>query len=300
MVNVSRGLLLALGSYALLTGADAAVKLLGARYAVIQIAFFNCAFALVAILAVALLRGDVGRMRPRRWRLHLTRGLVTFLTTLVNFWSYVNFPLSQIYALLFSTPLIASVLAVILLGESVSPRRWAAIAAGFGGVLLVLDPFHADFQWVSLFSLLGAFGAAVNMIMLRQLGLNGETIEATGTVGNLFALSIVPFFLPAVWVTPTASDAGLIVLAGLLTGSSFLLLAAAFHMSQASNVAPAQYAQLAFALAVDILVFGELPGVAVAFGALVVLASCVWAGRRTSPPPTGRADGRKLSEERNS
>ncbi|MBJ3775321.1 DMT family transporter [Acuticoccus mangrovi] len=275
---------MALASYALLTCVDALVKLLGAHYHVFQITLFNCGFALVAILTIAWLRGDVRRMKPRRWRLHLVRGGVTVATTVVNFWSYVHFPLVDVYAILFSSPLIATLLAAAVLKEHVSPRRWAAVAIGFCGVLIVLEPSGVAFRWASLIPLIGASGMAVNMILLRRLGLNGETVESTGTVGNVCALLIAPFVVPAVWVEPRGLDLMLVMASGLLTGCSFLLLASAFRAAPAASIAPLQYAQLFFATVAGVVLFSSVPAWHTVLGAAVILGSCLWSFREGAAP----------------
>ena len=268
----ARGILMALTAFALFTGMDTAIKVLGGHYHVVQVAFFNSLFALVAVVAIALARGRRLQLWPRHWRLHLARWSCSYLATLAIFWSYPRLPLAQAYAILFASPLLVTALSVLVLGEPVGWRRWAAVLAGFAGVLVVLDPGHDRIDWPALVTLAGATGHAFNLLFIRKIAVRGEPVEATGVAGNGLTLLVSVFVLPFVWVAPTPHDLALSTGAGLTAGAAFLLLTTAFHSAPAALVASYQYSQMIYGLAVGWLLFGDLPTARMLLGASIIIA----------------------------
>jgi EamA-like transporter family len=167
------GILMAMFAFAMFTGMDAAIKLLAGRYHVLQVMWLNSLFALLAVVMMAALRGRTRLLWPRHWRLQLIRWSVSYLATIDIFWSYPRLALADAYAILFTTPLLITALSAAILGEHVGWRRWAAVAVGFGGVVVILDPGHGMVAWAGLAVLAGAVGHAFNMLLVRKIGVAG-------------------------------------------------------------------------------------------------------------------------------
>jgi drug/metabolite transporter (DMT)-like permease len=269
------GVLLALAAFAMFSFMDTGVKLLGGRWHVLQVACLNSLFALLAVTVIGLARGGWHRLRPRQWRLHLLRWSFSFGATLAIFWSYTRLPLADVYAILFAAPLLITALSVPVLGERVGWRRWAAVVAGFLGVLVILAPSGGMIAWPALVALAGAVGHACNMLIIRKLGhaTAGEPLEAVGVVGNVLTVLACLLFLPAVWATPSPPDLLLSALAGAVSGAAFLLLAAAFRLAPAALVAPFQYSQMVYALLAGWLLFHDRPSPRMLIGAAIVIGS---------------------------
>jgi drug/metabolite transporter (DMT)-like permease len=267
------GIVAALVSFAMFTAMDTGVKLLGEHYHVLQVAFFNSLFALMAVVAIGLARGGWSRLRPRVWRLHLLRWSISYTAALAIFWSYPRLPLADVYAILFASPLIVTALSVPLLRERVGWRRWTAVIVGFLGVLVILCPGGGMIAWPALVALFGAIGHAFNMLIIRKIGTRDEPVEAIGVVGNGLTLLAGPLLLPFVWVTPSPGDLLLAAAAGTIAGAAFLLLAAAFRAAPAALVAPFQYSQMIYGIAVGWLLFADRPSPRMLIGAAIVIAS---------------------------
>ena len=148
---------------------------------------------------------------------------ISYLATIAIFSSYPHLALADAYAVLFASPLLITALSAVVLGEQVGWRRWTAVAVGFLGVLVVLDPGHGVVAVAGAIVLAGAVGHAFNMLYVRKIGLVGEAVEATGTAGNVLTCLLTLLVLPWVWQTPSASDLGLAAVAGTIAGSAILL-----------------------------------------------------------------------------
>jgi drug/metabolite transporter (DMT)-like permease len=268
------GIVMAMTAFAMFTAMDTAIKLLAGRYHVLQVIWLNSLFALLAVVLLAALRGRVRQLWPRRWRLQLARWGISYLATVAIFWSFPRLTLADAYAILFTAPLLITALSAAVLGERVGWRRWAAVGVGFAGVVVILDPGHGIVTWAGLAVLAGAIGHAFNMLFVRKIGVAGEAVEATGSAGNVLTLIATPLLLfPGAWQTPTLPDLSLAAVAGILAGSGFLLLASAFRLAPAAVIAPFQYSQMVYGLAVGWLVFAEWPDPRMLAGSAIIVAS---------------------------
>jgi drug/metabolite transporter (DMT)-like permease len=132
--------LLALLGFFLFATSDAVVKVLTARYSVLQLIPVHVAFAALPLLVSTVRAGDLGVLRPRHPGLVALRGLPAGAGTAPNFYAFSTLPLADVYAIIFGVPLVVAVLAVPVLGERADARRWAAVLAGFAGVLVMVRP----------------------------------------------------------------------------------------------------------------------------------------------------------------
>lgn len=129
---------LALVAFVLFSLMDAVVKVLSARYPVQEIVLINALITVLVVPTLALRRGGLAQLRTRRPGLHLLRGCTGALTACAAFYAYSRIPLADAYAIIFTTPLLVTLLSVPLLREPVGWRRASAAGVGFVGVLIML------------------------------------------------------------------------------------------------------------------------------------------------------------------
>ena len=193
-------------------------------------------------------------------------------------------PLAETSALNFLSPGITMALAAVWLHEQVGWRRWAGLAVGLAGMLLLIRPSTAAVNSGVLFGIGSAACNAVYQILTRRLvgiDLPATTIVQTG----LWATLLVSGFLPLVWVWPTGGLWGLLVLIGTLGGVGHFLLILAYERSPASLLAPLTYIQLLLALLFGALLYGEFPDAYGLKGAAVIAAGGLIVVHRDRQPP---------------
>lgn len=270
--RTSTGILLALGAYALFTLMDTVIKVLGGRYSVVQVLFFNALFSFATVALIAALRSQLSRLASPQWRLHLLRWLIGLPGGFAIFWVYPRMPLADVYALLFAAPLFMTALSVPVLGERVGWRRWSAVVAGFVGIVVMLRPGSATLGITALAALFGALVHAGNMLLLRRMrGIDPP--ETFGLWGNGLTLLATATVLPWVWRMPSAPDLALHALAGTIAGSGFLLLVQAHARAPVAVLAPFQYSQMIYGLLIGAALFGDRPDPTMLAGAVIVVAS---------------------------
>lgn len=199
--------------------------------------------------------------------------------------------LASTSAILQVLPLTLVLGAALFLGEKVGWRRWASVAVGFAGVLLILRPGTATFQPAMIWALLGVAGLTMRDLATRRIppGVPSDQLSASAYG------AIVPGSLALGLVSGQAAVAVGPWQLGLLGGTvifgvlGYATLVAASRLGEASSVAPFRYTRLGFALLVAAVVFGERPDLPMLLGAgMIALAGgyAMWreANARRSPP----------------
>src|SRR5687768_4593622 len=139
MTSHARAALLMLGSTVFFGLMAVTIRLASESLDTFEVAFFRNLFGLLALLP--LLRGRMlASLRTTQLPRYFLRSAIGVASMLCGFWAIGNLPLAQAVSLSYSTPLFVTIAAVIFLHEQVRARRWAAVAIGFIGVLVIVQP----------------------------------------------------------------------------------------------------------------------------------------------------------------
>jgi len=200
------------------------------------------------------------------------RGLLLLVSTGTNFTAVKYLQLAQTSSISFSNPLWVCALSALLLGERVGPRRWAAVAIGFVGVLIIIRPGGAGFHWAMLLSVVCALSAALYQVATRKVGGSDLALTSLIYVAISGTAGALPF-VPIGWVTP-AWWVWLLLLAAAAYGSiGHFLLIQAHRLAPAPVLAPFVYTQIISMIIIGYVVFGDVPDYATLIGSLVVVGS---------------------------
>lgn len=269
--DARHGILWMLLTMFLFVAMDGIAKYLVQTYPVVQVVWARYTFH------VALLIVWIGARLPKllityRPGLQLARSLLLLLTTAFYFLALSFIPLAEGSAIMMISPLLVTALSMPLLGERVGPRRWAGVAAGFVGAMLIIRPGSEMMQFASLLALAAAFCNGLYHICTRILSQTEHvltTLVYSASIGALASTLAVPFF----WVSPDAWGWFLMVAVGLLGGLSHFALIKAFAAAPAATVAPFTYTNLLWAALIGFLAFGDLPDGMTVLGAAIIAAS---------------------------
>jgi len=232
-------------------------------------------FITQTLIASALLLPLRGRalVRTRHLRWHVVRGLMFCAMTGGNFWALQYLQLTVTASIFFTVPILIALMSAPLLGERLDGRRWAAILAGFAGVLVIVRPGSAAFHPAMLLSMGNAVLYAGFNLMTRKLAAYDppETIQFLPAL--VASVVLAPFALAA-WQSPPGAFEWLVLcMMGVFGGTGHYLLALAHRYAPASTLAPFLYQQILYMALFGYLVFGSVPDAAVWIGAAVVVSS---------------------------
>jgi drug/metabolite transporter (DMT)-like permease len=269
-----------------LASMDALGKYLGETYPIAQIVFVRALLGLPFLVLLARLsHAGIGQLRTARPYLHAVRALLA-AAGVFSFYTALRFmPLAEVTAIAFAAPLIVTALSAPLLGEPVGWRRWAGVLAGFAGVLIVVQPGTAAFQWAGLVALLAAACYALMLMTARKYAASESALSLVvwSTLGTALLTGVVT---PFQWVPPATADLPWFLAIGVLGGLTMLLLTRAFQLAPAAVVAPFDYTAMLWAVGYGWLVWRDVPAPTTWLGSAVIVAAGLYVmhreGRRRS------------------
>lgn len=262
-------------SFAVMTGL---IRHLSAAIDPVEIVFFRNLFGVVVMLPW-LMRNGLQVLCTRRLPLHGLRAAACLVAMTSWFYaiSYTN--LADAVALSFTTPLFATVAAVIFLGEMVRPHRWTAVFLGFVGTIIILRPGFQEISPLALLVLLSASMMAIAAVLAKSL----TRTDPPGAIVFYAMLFLTPASLfPAlfVWQTPTFHECIYLLAIGSAATLSHICVVRALALADASAVLPFDFIRLPLIALVGYFAFGEKLDAWTGIGAAIIIGSSVYVARR--------------------
>ena len=283
--NVKGGaiMLLAVGAFSFM---DAGMKVLSSAYPPLQITSLRCLASLPLILVWVGVGGGFRRILRVRFGLHALRAVIGIVMLTAFVYGVRRLPLSEAYAIFFVAPLLITVFAALILGERIEWQRWAAVAIGLGGVLIVLRPTGAGVATLAGLSVvICAVGYALSAILVRILGRTDSSESMVFWLLTLMGAGATLLALPQ-WRPIQAQHWMAIVIVGLSGCLGQWAITEAFRLGEASFLAPFEYSALVWGLALDWTLWQTLPEARALAGAAVIVASGIYLIRRERSVPT--------------
>ena len=282
MTDHIRGIALKVTAVSIFTFMMALIKATSQEVPTGQQVFFRAFFTLLVVMAWLSTRGDFPKaLRTSNILDHTWRGLAGAAAMSLRFFALGVLSFPEVAALGFTTPLILTVLAALILGETVRAFRLTTVALGFMGVLIVLwptlnmDGARSTLEIIGATAMLGSAAlAALAQIFVRRM----VATEGTAQIVFYFSLLITVLSLctlPFGWVKPSFEATAMLITAGVIGGIGQICLTAAYRNAPASVVAPFDYTSMLLALALAYFWFSEIPTLWTITGASVIITSGV-------------------------
>ncbi len=273
---------------------DASMKWVLAELPVGQAIFLRGLFCLLPIAVMIWRAGGWPALRPARPAGQaLSAGLlIVALFLFITSLSYL--PLALATIMVYASPLFLTAMAPFLLGERVGWRRWSAVALGFLGTILIIQPGSAGFTLLLLLPLAAAFLSALRDAVTRNLVASETSVSILAFSNVAITLCALPIAL-AVWVPPSGEAIAVLALAALTFGLGIFLMTETFRYADASLVSPYRYGGVIWALIIGFLVWQDEPTASVLAGAALIIASglfILWRERAVAGPGDKPAQSR--------
>lgn len=293
--NNVQGAGLAFLSYAVFATHDAVIKFLGGSYMPFQILFFSVLLSFPLVTLMLMRDPEARTLRPVHPWWVAARTASGSLTGAAAFYAFTVLPLAQVYAFVFASPLLITVLSIPILGERVGIHRWAAVVVGLVGVLLVLRPGATEISLGHIAALVAAGGSALTAVITRKIGSEERTavLMLYPMMANFILMGIALAF---VYRPMPAAHFGLLAFMSALGFTGGILMIAAFRRGDAAVVAPMHYSQIIWATLFGLLFFEEVPDLFTGIGATVIIMSGVYVVVRESL--SGRSANRPVTRAR--
>ncbi len=246
---------------------------------------FARSFVIIPFIFLSLaLQGKLATLKTKRPGGHVIRSILGCAALALWFTALGYLPLTDVTALLYLSPILNVILAVIVLKETVGIWRGGAVAAGIIGVLIIMLPkVSGNYETAALIGvaccLLNTLCFSFSLIQIRQLS---TTDSPTSIVlyFSLFSSIIALATLPFGWRWPSGEEWLLLIGIGALGGLGQLLLTACYKYASISVIAPFEYSTLLWATLIGIFFFGERPSLATLGGAALIVAAGIVVAHR--------------------
>jgi drug/metabolite transporter (DMT)-like permease len=253
------GIALVVGAGACFSVLDTTTKFISTAVPLLMALWFRYAFQAVATTLTVLPVRGMSVWRTLHPKFQVLRGVLLLASSLFAFASLKYMPVGEFTAIVMIAPLAITVLAATVLKEKVSAMRWALVAGGFAGTLVIIRPGGETFQWASLLPL-GLVGTnAWFQVLTSKLARTEDPVTMhlyTGWVGTLIAALALPFVwaeLPDWWLWAA------LCLMGVMATVGHFMLILAYQRAPAATLTPYLYSQIAFAMLGGWLVFSHVP-----------------------------------------
>jgi drug/metabolite transporter (DMT)-like permease len=273
-----RGILYALAGYTIWVLGDTTIKIAGTlAIPKFEILLFSSISGMIVILAATLVRGEIGKLRPRRYGVLILAGLMFTLSYLLSVWVLPRTPLAIYYVIIFACPLMLVLMASRFLKEHLDWKHLTAITIGFAGVIVAIDPlrFLSDGEhylaYAATFIIMIIF--ATQMLMLRMMG-HTESRESL-----VFYMRLTGFFVTLIigyfsgFGSPSPGDIAISLISGIFGGLGWLCMAEAYKCVSTVTVASLHYSQIIAGALFGYLIWGEVPTLHLAIGVVVIIAT---------------------------
>jgi drug/metabolite transporter (DMT)-like permease len=221
---------------------------------------------------------------PKRPRLQLLRGLFHSGGLVLWFAALPMVTLAELTAIGFSGPLFICLGAVLFLGERMTGARWAAVLIGFGGVILVVQPWQGGFAGVSAGTLLmlAATPVFAGGFLTAKVLTRHDRADVIVFWQHLWVSILLLPLAFAGWVMPDGPQWTLLVICGFLGAGGHYCTTRAYKVADISAVQSVKFLDLVWAALLGVAIFGTVPAAWTVAGGVVILASTLWLAKRES------------------
>ena len=259
-----------------------ATKFLAGEFPIFQIMFFRALGQTAWMFLFFWPKHGFGMFRSANLPLQLTRSTLLFVSSIFWIKAIAVVPLTTASAINFTAPILVVMLSIPLLGEKVGLHRWGAVALGFVGALIVIQPSSEGVPTAVLWLIGAAFLFALYQILTRKLAaVDSEATSAIYTI--LVSLFVSACVVPWHYQSPVGNEAlawGAFAATGLLGGLRHFFVVKAYALAPASVISPFFYGELIGVTLLGFLVFGDLPTTATWIGAAVIISSGLYIAHR--------------------
>jgi drug/metabolite transporter (DMT)-like permease len=293
--NNSKGIILILIAMSLFSMQDALIKFIFEQSALYEIFFGRYLVAAIVLFIYLSFKGQKVSLKTHYPLLTFIRVLLHFIAFSTFFISITYMQLATANALFFSCPFFVSIFAKFFLKEFIGIRRWSAIAFGFMGVLIVLNPNFSDFEYKNLLPVLSALFYAASMTITKYTS-DKDDVNTQLYYFYLIALILCGIiylfmgngqfnstdfdpttqFIFREWFSNFDYTWKFILFFGLAASIAFLCIFSAYIIASPSVVSLFEYSLIIMSMIPGYFLFSEIPPLRTLLGVICIISAGVY------------------------
>lgn len=265
-----------LAAMAILPFIDVLAKKLGQQgLPILIVVWARALFGGLMTLPFALQAEGARAFRPAQPLHHLARAVLLFSATFLFFQALKYLPIADALAIFFVNPLVIVVLSALVLHEKVGPRRWAAVAVGFAGTLIIIRPGMVEVNPGTFYALGAGVALGSYFVMTRHIAGAADAMVLTFQTSAIGAV-LMTLVLPFLWQTPSPIQWGMLAGLGVIATFGHVLITKAYEHAEASLLAPLAFTEIIMATVVGWWFFDDLPDRWTVLGVTILIASAIY------------------------
>ena len=270
------GIALMLAAMAILPVIDVFAKKLGQAGMPILIAVWARAlFGGLMTLPFALRAEGARAFRPAQPLRQLLRAALLFGATFLFFSALKYLPIADALAIFFVNPLVVVILSALVLRERVGPRRWAAVAVGFVGTLIIIRPGMVEVNPGTLLALGAGVALGSYFVLTRAMAGVADAMVLNFQTSAIGAV-LMGLALPVLWVDPSPVQWAMLAAVGVIATLGHVLITKAYEHAEASLLAPLAFTEIVTATILGYVFFSDLPDRWTVLGVAILIASAIY------------------------
>lgn len=263
------------------------VKLAGERGAhLMELIFWRQLLTILLLGTGLVLTGNLALLKTRRLPAHARRAASGLFGMVFTYGAVLLLPLAEATTLGFTAPVFAVLIAIALFGERIGPYRWGAVAMGFAGVIVVMQPFSGLHEGVTL------FGVAVGLVAPLMVAVISFQLQDLNTTENpwsivfwfaTLSLPMAAIALPFVMAAHDPLTWGLIFAMGIVGAAAQMLLTTSLRFGSAAVILLMDYTALLWASYYGYAIFDRAAPASLWLGAPLIIGAgllIVWRERQ--------------------
>lgn len=265
-----------LAAMAILPVIDVFAKTLGqAGMPIAIVVWARALFGGLMTLPFALKSEGLRAFRPAQPLRQLLRAVLLFGATFLFFSALKYLPIADALAIFFVNPLVIVILSALLLRERVGPRRWAAVAVGFIGTLIIIRPGMVQVNPGTLLALGSGVALGSYLVLTRAMAGVADAMVLNFQTSAIGA-ALMTLVLPLLWVAPTPMQWAMLAALGVIATLGHVLITKAYEHGEASLLAPLAFTEIVMATVLGYAFFGDLPDRWTVLGVTILIASAIY------------------------
>lgn len=266
------GIACGVGQSVFLVSTSTLVRMTSELHNTVEIFFYRSVVIMIIGYLILKATGKLKDVMKTNHKMQIIRAILGVITTLFAFYCYSLLPIAQAQLFLFISPILIVALSYPVLGEKVGVYRSIAVLIGFIGTFVLLQPGTLDSTWGAIIGIGVTISYAAVTLCLRFMG---KTEDASITIFYFAVFSVVISlpFLPFFMSVPSIIGLIYMIMIGLSAFGVQFCITNAYKHAPAAIIAPLIYLNLIFALAIDYIIWKDVPNTNMMVGAITIVAA---------------------------
>jgi drug/metabolite transporter (DMT)-like permease len=213
--------------------------------------------------------------RPTHPAHQTARAALLILGTCFFFWALKYLPIADTLSIYFIQPILVTALSPLILKEHVGPHRWACVALGFVGVVIIIRPGFQEFNIGMVLALCAGLCSAFYLMLTRSLTGSVNAMVTTFQTSAIGAIALT-LAVPFMWTEPSLNQWLMLVGIGFFAIVGHYFITRAYDMGEASLISPLGYLEMVTAVLLGWYFFDNFPDGWTFLGVAILICCAIY------------------------